>query len=189
MALIACLIRLHMGSPVLYRVARPGLYGKPFVMYKFRTMRHAVDAEGKSLPDRARITRLGRVLRRSSLDELPELLNVLKGEMSLVGPRPLPLEYLKLYTAEQARRHDVKPGMTGLAQINGRNTLGWNERFRLDLRYIDEANFLLDLKILLQTVIKVLGRESVSVDGDLDVPSFTGNLPTDSSRSGHGSLN
>jgi sugar transferase EpsL len=175
-AIIAGLIRLCMGSPVLYRERRPGLHAEPFVLYKFRTMKDLVDASGEPLPDRARITPLGRVLRKTSLDELPQLVNVLKGEMSLVGPRPLKVEYLGLYTPQQARRHEVRPGITGLAQVNGRNVLSWDERFALDVRYVDQKSLALDLRILLQTIVTVLRRESVSPEGDLDVPSFRGSL-------------
>ena len=174
MAVIAGLIRYRMGAPVLYRVARPGLHARSFVLLKFRTMDHAVDAAGKPLPDKDRVTPLGRALRRTSLDELPQLFNVLKGEMSLVGPRPLNAQYLGLYSAEQARRHHVKPGITGLAQVSGRNTVTWEERFRLDVQYADHLNLLLDARILLETVFKVLRRDSVGPDGDLDVPLFTG---------------
>ncbi len=174
MAIVAGLIRLRMGSPVLYRVIRPGLNGRPFLLYKFRTMRKLVDAANKPLADKERITPLGCVLRRTSLDELPQLMNVLSGDMSLVGPRPLMMEYLQLYTPEQARRHEVRPGITGLAQIKGRNRLSWDERFALDVWYVDNASLVLDLRILLQTVVDVLRRASVSPDGDLDVPSFTG---------------
>jgi lipopolysaccharide/colanic/teichoic acid biosynthesis glycosyltransferase len=176
LALIACAIQATMGRPVLFRARRPGLRTKPFTLLKFRTMKHLVDPAGNLLPDKDRITRLGRVLRRTSLDELPQLINVLEGEMSLVGPRPLKLEYLQLYTTQQARRHDVRPGITGLAQINGRNTLSWEDRFALDVWYVDHVSLSLDLRILLQTVVYVLRRRSVSADGDLDVPSFTGSL-------------
>lgn len=176
MAIVAALIRLRMGSPVLYRVIRPGLHAQPFLLHKFRTMRDLSDATGRSLSDKERITSLGRILRKTSLDELPQLINVLKGDMSLVGPRPLKIEYLQLYTPQQARRHEVKPGITGLAQIKGRNSLSWDERFALDVWYVDHANLALDLRILLQTVVNVLRRETVSPDGDLDVPSFTGSL-------------
>jgi lipopolysaccharide/colanic/teichoic acid biosynthesis glycosyltransferase len=177
MAIVTGLIRLRMRSPVLYRVIRPGLHAKPFLLYKFRTMRDLVDAAGRSLSDKERITPLGRILRETSLDELPQLFNVLNGDMSLVGPRPLKIEYLKLYTPQQARRHEVKPGITGLAQVKGRNTLSWDEKFALDVWYVDHhASLALDLRILLQTVVNVLKRDSISPDGDLDVPSFTGNL-------------
>jgi lipopolysaccharide/colanic/teichoic acid biosynthesis glycosyltransferase len=168
-----------MGSPVLYRVARPGLHARSFVLLKFRTMNDAVDAAGKPLPDKDRVTPLGRALRRTSLDELPQLFNVLKGEMSLVGPRPLNAQYLGLYSAEQARRHHVKPGITGLAQISGRNRVTWEERFRLDVQYADHLSLRLDARILLETVFKVLRRDSVGPDGDLDVPLFTGSPARD----------
>lgn len=179
LALAALGIWASMGRPILFRIRRPGLQAKPFTLLKFRTMRDLVDSAGKPLPDKVRITPLGRILRRSSLDELPQLLNVLRGDMSLVGPRPLRLDYVPLYTPEQARRHLVKPGITGLAQINGRNALSWDEKFALDVWYVDHASLLLDLRILLQTVVHVLRRRSVSPEGDLDVPSFTGSLPAD----------
>lgn len=176
MAVVAGLIRLAMGSPVLYRVLRPGLQGEPFLLCKFRTMKNLLDSAGKPLPDRERITPLGRILRKTSFDELPQLVNVLKGDMSLVGPRPLPMKYWGLYTREQARRNNLKPGITGLAQINGRNALSWEEKFRLDVWYVDNASLLLDLQILLRTIVKVLVRDGISPDGDLDVPSFAGSL-------------
>jgi lipopolysaccharide/colanic/teichoic acid biosynthesis glycosyltransferase len=174
MLVIAILIRVRMGAPIFHRATRPGLRGKPFVMLKFRTMRDAFDADGQPLPDVERVTPLGAALRRSSLDELPELFNVLRGDMSLVGPRPLRMDYLDLYTPEQARRHDVRPGITGWAQIHGRNTLDWEERFALDVWYVDHRSLLLDLRILLQTVSKVLRREGMSAEGDLNVPLFRG---------------
>jgi lipopolysaccharide/colanic/teichoic acid biosynthesis glycosyltransferase len=187
MAIVAGLIRLRMGSPVLYRVIRPGLHAEPFLLHKFRTMRDLVDARGRSLSDKERITPLGRFLRRTSLDELPQLINVLKGDMSLVGPRPLNVEYVKLYTPQQSRRHEVKPGITGLAQIRGRNRLSWDERFALDVWYVDHASLALDLRILLQTVVRVLRRDSVTSDGDLDVPAFTGSQSAHRARHGlHG---
>lgn len=173
-AVIVVSVRASLGGPVLFRQARAGYKGKPFTVFKFRTMRDLVDPAGRPLPDKERITPLGRALRKTSLDELPQLVNVLKGDMSLVGPRPLRIEYLKLYTAQQARRHDVKPGITGLVQINGRNTLSWDERFALDVWYVDHASLFLDLRILLQTVVSVLRRDGISAEGDLDVPSFTG---------------
>ncbi len=187
MAIVAGLIRLRMGSPVLYRVIRPGLHAEPFLLYKFRTMRDLVDTAGRSLSDKDRITPLGRFLRKTSFDELPQLINVLKEQMSLVGPRPLMVEYVKLYTPQQSRRHEVKPGITGLAQIKGRNTLSWDERFALDVWYVDHASLVLDLRILLQTVVKVLRSDSVSPEGDLDVPSFTGSLSANGAQHGlHG---
>lgn len=171
---VAGLIRQRMGGPVLFTQVRPGLHGRPFRMVKFRTMRHAVDAQGRPLSDAERLTPLGRFLRGSSLDELPELWNVLKGEMSLVGPRPLLMEYLPLYSPEQARRHDVKPGVTGWAQINGRNALSWDEKFALDLWYVDHQTVRLDLKILGLTIRKVVIREGISAAGEATMPRFTG---------------
>ncbi len=184
MAIMAGVIRLRMGPPVLYRVMRPGLHAEPFLLHKFRTMRDLIDTKGKSLSDKERITPLGRFLRKTSLDELPQLVNVLRGEMSLVGPRPLKTEYLELYTPQQARRHEAKPGITGLAQINGRNALSWDERFALDVWYVDHASLVLDLRILLQTVASILKRDSVGSDGDLDVPSFTGSLSANQTQPG-----
>jgi sugar transferase EpsL len=181
LALVAVAIRMSMGRPIFFRQARAGLRGKAFRVFKFRTMIDAYDPEGRPLSDKARITSLGRLLRKTSIDELPQLLNVLKGEMSLVGPRPLKIEYLKLYTPQQARRHEVLPGITGPAQIKGRNALTWDERFDLDVWYVDHQNLLLDLRILLQTLACLLRRDSVSADGDLDVPPFTGSLPTHAS--------
>jgi len=174
MALTACLIYLTMGSPVLFRQQRPGLYGQPFTLVKFRTMTDARDKTGNLLPDEMRLTRLGAFLRSTSLDELPELFNVLKGEMSLVGPRPLKMEYLSLYTPRQARRHEVLPGITGWAQVNGRNSLSWEEKFELDVWYVDNRSFWLDLKILFLTVVKVLKREGISAEGHVTMPKFTG---------------
>ena len=172
--LLALLVRFYLGSPVLFRQARPGLHGKPFKMVKFRTMSDAKGADGALLPDVERLTRFGRWLRSTSLDELPELWNVLKGDMSLVGPRPLLMEYLPLYTPEQARRNEVRPGITGWAQINGRNALNWDDRFRLDVWYVDNRSLWLDLKILLLTVKKVMAREGISADGEATMSKFTG---------------
>lgn len=169
------LIRVYLGSPALFRQQRPGLHGRPFMMVKFRTMLDAVDAEGNPLPDEIRLTRFGRFLRGTSLDELPELWNVLKGDMSLVGPRPLLMEYLPLYSAEQARRHAVRPGITGWAQINGRNALSWKQKFDLDTWYVDNRSFWLDFRILLLTVRKVLVREGISAEGQATMSKFTGN--------------
>jgi sugar transferase EpsL len=174
MGLIALAVWRTMGRPVLFRQVRPGLHGKPFVMYKFRTMRDLRDTEGKLLPDEARLTPFGRWLRSTSLDELPELLNVLRGEMSLVGPRPLLMEYLDRYTPEQARRHEVKPGITGWAQIHGRNNLSWDERFKLDVWYVDNWSLWLDLKILWRTLWMVLRREGISAQGHATMPEFRG---------------
>ncbi len=171
---VALLLRLTMGPPVLFRQQRPGLHGKPFTLYKFRTMTDARDAQGNLLPDEQRLTRLGRFLRSTSLDELPELWNVLKGDMSLVGPRPLLMEYLPLYTPEQFRRHEVRPGITGWAQIHGRNALSWEERFALDVWYVDHVSLGLDLKILALTLWKVLTREGISHPGSDTMPKFTG---------------
>ena len=174
MGLIALAVWRTMGRPVLFRQVRPGLHGKPFVMYKFRTMRDLRDAEGKLLPDEMRLTPFGRWLRATSLDELPELVNVLRGEMSLVGPRPLLMEYLERYTPEQARRHEVKPGITGWAQVHGRNNLSWDERFKLDVWYVDNWSLWLDVKILWRTLWMVLRREGISAQGHATMPEFRG---------------
>lgn len=172
--LTAILVRFKHGSPALFRQFRPGLHGKLFQMYKFRTMTNERDAEGNLLPDPLRMTKLGKFLRSTSLDELPELINVLKSEMSLVGPRPLLMEYLPLYTPEQARRHEVLPGITGWAQINGRNAISWEEKFRLDVWYVDNCSFWLDLKILWCTVVKVFKREGISQEGRATMEKFEG---------------
>ncbi|VWX60788.1 putative UDP-galactose phosphate transferase (WeeH) [Sphingorhabdus sp. 109] len=174
MLILVILIRRGMGSPVLFRQTRPGRDGKPFEMMKFRTMRDSTGANGQLLPDSERLTPLGRSLRSSSLDELPELWNVLKGDMSLVGPRPLLMEYLPLYSAEQARRHNVRPGVTGWAQINGRNAISWDEKFALDVWYVDNRTIWLDLKIIWLTIRKVLKREGISAAGEATMPKFTG---------------
>lgn len=171
---VALLVRLKMGSPVIFCQIRPGLHGEPFVMYKFRTMLYLRDARGNLLPDEQRLTKLGKLIRKLSLDEIPELWNVLKGDMSLVGPRPLLMEYLSFYTAEQARRHEMKPGITGWALVHGRNMLDWNEKFRLDVWYVDNQNLWLDLKIIALTVWKVLRREGVSFPGYETMPKFAG---------------
>lgn len=173
-ALVAWKIRKNLGSPVLFRQTRPGLNGKPFEMVKFRTMKDAMDVQGNILPDAERMTPFGNKLRSSSLDELPELWNVLKGDMSLVGPRPLLMQYLPLYSKEQARRHEVRPGVTGWAQINGRNTISWEDKFKLDVWYVDNHSFLLDLKILFSTVKKVLIKEGISAQGEVTMSSFKG---------------
>lgn len=170
--LVAIAVRINLGSPVLFRQTRPGRNGKPFVIFKFRTMRDMLDGEGNQLPDGARLNALGRFLRRSSLDELPELWNVLKGDMSLVGPRPLLTEYLTRYTASQARRHEVKPGITGWAQVNGRNLVGWPERFALDVWYVDNHSVWLDIKILVLTIITVLRREGISEPNQATMTAF-----------------
>ncbi|HHX8578146.1 TPA: sugar transferase [Vibrio diabolicus] len=178
-ALVAWKIRKNLGSPVLFRQTRPGLNGKPFEMVKFRTMKDAVDAQGNPLPDSERMTPFGDKLRNSSLDELPELWNVLKGEMSLVGPRPLLMQYLPLYSQEQARRHEVKPGVTGWAQINGRNAISWEDKFKLDVWYVDNRNLWLDIKILFLTVKKVFVKEGISADGHVTIEPFTGQSKQD----------
>lgn len=171
---VALLVCLSLGTPVIFKQVRPGLDGRPFTMYKFRTMTDDRDAEGRLLPDDQRLTMLGRFLRSTSLDELPELVNVLKGDMSLVGPRPLLMEYLSLYTPEQARRHEVRPGITGWAQVNGRNALSWEEKFEYDVWYVDNWSFWLDIKILWMTLVAVLKREGISADGHATMPPFTG---------------
>ncbi len=173
-AIVAWQVSRKMGSPVLFRQVRPGSNGKPFEMVKFRTMKDSTDAQGNPLPDSERMTPLGHFLRSSSLDELPELWNVLKGDMSLVGPRPLLMEYLPLYSAEQYRRHDARPGVTGWAQVNGRNALGWDEKFKLDLWYVDNQSLWLDIKILFLTVKKVLVRDGISAEGEVTMSRFTG---------------
>jgi len=172
--LVAAAVRIWLGSPILFRQRRPGLHGRPFLMYKFRTMRDAYDAAGRPLPDAQRLTALGRWLRTTSLDELPELYNVLRGEMSLVGPRPLLMEYLNHYTPQQARRLDAIPGITGWAQINGRNSVSWEEKFALDVWYVDHWTLEFDLRILLATMVKVLRRDGISADGHCTMPEFTG---------------
>ena len=173
-AIVAWNIRRKLGSPVLFRQVRPGLDGKPFEMIKFRTMRDAVDAQGNPLPDFERMTPFGPFLRSTSLDELPELWNVLKGDMSLVGPRPLLMEYLPLYSPEQYRRHETRPGVTGWAQVNGRNALGWEDKFKLDVWYVDNQSFWLDFKIIFLTIKKVLIKDGISADGHATMPHFKG---------------
>lgn len=175
MLVVALLIRYKLGSPVLFRQTRPGREAKPFEMIKFRTMRDAVDRLGNPLPDEQRMTRFGSLLRATSLDELPELWNVLKGDMSLVGPRPLLMEYLPLYSPEQYRRHEVRPGVTGWAQVNGRNALGWDDKFKLDVWYVDHCSLWLDIKILWLTVKKVLVRDGISAEGQATMERFRGN--------------
>ncbi|MFA5702713.1 MAG: sugar transferase [Advenella sp.] len=170
-------ISKKLGSPVLFRQPRPGRNGKSFTMVKFRTMRDAVDNDGNPLPDSERMTPFGNFLRSTSLDELPELWNVLKGDMSLVGPRPLLMEYLPLYNQEQSRRHEVRPGVTGWAQINGRNAISWEDKFKLDVWYVDKQSFWLDLKILFLTVKKVLVRDGISAEGEATMSRFTGSSP------------
>lgn len=172
MLVLAVCVRANLGSPLLFRQVRPGLEGKPFTMLKFRSMRDGLRADGTVAPDDERLTRFGRVLRSTSLDELPELWNVLKGEMSLVGPRPLLMEYLARYTPEQARRHDVRPGITGWAQVNGRNAISWEEKFDLDVWYVDNRSFALDLRILILTVLKVIRRDGINAEGSATVEKF-----------------
>ncbi len=173
-AFVAWQIRKKLGSPVLFRQVRPGRDGQPFEMVKFRTMRDALDGQGNPLPDSERLTPFGQFLRSTSLDELPELWNVLKGDMSLVGPRPLLMEYLPLYSAEQYRRHEARPGVTGWAQINGRNALSWEDKFKLDVWYVDNQSLWLDIKILFLTVKKVLVRDGISAAGEATMTKFTG---------------
>ena len=172
---VALLVRLRIGSPIFFTQTRPGLHGKAFTMIKFRTMTNARGSNGAPLPDAERLLLFGRFLRATSLDELPELWNVLIGDMSLVGPRPLLMEYLLLYSPEQARRHDVRPGITGWAQVNGRNAISWDEKFKLDVWYVDHQSFWLDVKILFLTVKRVFQRHGISADGEVTMPRFTGN--------------
>ena len=172
--IITYLIRKNLGSPVLFRRVRPGKDGKPFEMVKFRSMKDAVDKDGNPLPDNERLTPFGKTLRSTSLDELPELWNVLKGDMSLVGPRPLLMSYLPLYNQEQYRRHEVRPGVTGWAQVNGRNAISWEEKFKLDVWYVDNRSFWLDIKILFLTVKKVFIREGISAQGEATMNMFEG---------------
>lgn len=174
LAITAYKVKKELGSPVLFRQTRPGLDCKPFEMIKFRTMKDATDKEGNALPDSERLTEFGKKLRASSLDELPELWNVLKGDMSLVGPRPLLMEYLPLYNAEQAKRHNVRPGVTGYAQVNGRNSLSWEDKFKLDTWYVEHQSLWLDMKILLKTVKKVIIKDGISADGEATMTKFTG---------------
>ena len=174
LGIVTILVRFKLGSPVFFRQTRPGLHDQPFTMLKFRTMTDARDAQGKLLPDAERLTPFGRFLRSSSLDELPELLNVLKGEMSLVGPRPLLMQYLERYTPEQRRRHEVKPGITGWAQVNGRNAITWEQKFALDVWYVDHQSLWLDIKILALTIWKTVRREGINQDGQATMEEFMG---------------
>ena len=178
-AFVAYKVKKNLGSPVLFRQVRPGLHGKPFEMIKFRTMRDALDAQGNPLPDSERLTPFGKMLRSSSLDEMPELWNVIKGDMSIVGPRPLLTEYVPLYNTEQAKRHNVRPGMTGHAQVNGRNAIGWEEKFKLDTWYVENQSTLLDFKIMFKTVHKVLAKDDISAEGEATMTKFTGTLSKD----------
>jgi lipopolysaccharide/colanic/teichoic acid biosynthesis glycosyltransferase len=175
MLCLALAVRFRLGSPVLFRQERPGLHGRPFMLVKFRTMTGAADTDGRPLPDADRLTRFGRFLRSTSLDELPELWNVLKGDMSLVGPRPLLMEYLPLYSPRQSRRHEVKPGLTGWAQVNGRNALTWEDRLEMDVWYVENRSWLLDLKIIWKTIGIVLHREGISQQGSATMEKFRGN--------------
>ena len=174
LAITAYKVKKELGSPVLFRQTRPGLHGRPFEMIKFRTMKDATDKAGNALPDSERLTDFGKRLRASSLDELPELWNVLKGDMSLVGPRPLLMEYLPLYSAEQAKRHNVRPGVTGYAQVNGRNSLNWEDKFKLDTWYVEHQSLWLDMRILLKTVKKVIIKDGISAEGEATMTKFTG---------------
>jgi sugar transferase EpsL len=174
---VALAVRRLLGSPVLFRQQRPGLHGKPFTLLKFRTMADARDPYGKLLPDAQRLTPLGRFLRSTSLDELPELVNVMRGEMSLVGPRPLLMQYLGRYTPEQARRHEVKPGITGWAQVNGRNALSWEDKFALDVWYVDHHTLWLDLKIIFLTLLKIIKRHGINHPGEATMQAFTRSNP------------
>ena len=171
---VARKVKKNLGSPVLFRQVRPGLNGKPFEMIKFRTMKDAVDEQGNQLPDSERLTPFGKMLRSTSLDEMPELWNVIKGDMSIVGPRPLLTEYLPLYNEEQAKRHNVRPGMTGHAQVNGRNAISWEEKFKLDTWYVENQSTLLDFKIMFKTVHKVLAKDDISAEGEATMMRFTG---------------
>ena len=173
-AFVAYKVKKNLGSPVLFRQVRPGLNGKPFEMIKFRTMKDAVDEQGSPLPDSERLTPFGQMLRSTSLDEMPELWNVIKGDMSIVGPRPLLMEYLPLYSPEQAKRHDVRPGMTGHAQVNGRNAISWEEKFKLDTWYVENKSIWLDFKIMLKTVKKVIAKDDINEAGEVTMTKFTG---------------
>ncbi|MBO6151842.1 MAG: sugar transferase [Acinetobacter sp.] len=181
-AFVAYKVKKNLGSPVLFRQVRPGLHGKPFEMIKFRTMKDAVNANGQPLPDSERLTAFGKMLRSTSLDEMPELWNVIKGDMSIVGPRPLLTEYLPLYNEEQAKRHNVRPGMTGHAQVNGRNAIGWEEKFKLDTWYVEHQSTLLDFKIMFKTVHKVLAKDDISAEGEATMTRFTGTEKKDAKK-------
>lgn len=172
--IVAILVRIKLGSPIIFKQERPGLHEKIFRMYKFRTMTDARDENGELLPDDVRLTKFGKILRSTSLDELPELWNILKGDMSIVGPRPLLVKYLPLYSEEQRHRHDVRPGFTGLAQVNGRNSISWDEKFKWDIKYVDEVSFLQDLKIILNTVKVVFKRDGITSDTSVTMEEFVG---------------
>ena len=171
---VAHKVKKNLGSPVLFRQVRPGLHGKPFEMIKFRSMKDALDEQGNPLPDSERLTSFGKMLRATSLDEMPELWNVIKGDMSIVGPRPLLMEYLPLYNSEQAKRHEVRPGITGYAQVNGRNAISWEKKFELDTWYVENQSLWLDFKIMLKTVKKVLAKDDISAEGEVTMHKFTG---------------
>lgn len=175
LVLMALVVRLKLGSPVIFRQMRPGWKGRPFMVYKFRSLTDETDENGRLLPDAERFTRFSALLRRSSLDELPELVNVLKGEMSLVGPRPLLMQYLNRYDAVQARRHDVRPGITGWAQVNGRNAVSWEDKFKMDVWYVDHHDFLLDMKIVLMTLVQVFRQTGIHQEGHVTAAEFMGN--------------
>ena len=177
-AYVAYKVKKNLGSPVLFRQVRPGLHSKPFEMIKFRSMKDTIDENGSPLSDNERLTPFGKMLRSSSLDEMPELWNVIKGDMSIVGPRPLLTEYLPLYNEEQAKRHNVRPGMTGHAQVNGRNAIGWEEKFKLDTWYVEHQSTLLDFKIMFKTVHKVLAKDDISAEGEATMTKFTGSKPS-----------
>ncbi|MEX5444654.1 sugar transferase [Acinetobacter schindleri] len=172
--IVAHKVKKNLGSPVLFRQVRPGLHGKPFEMIKFRTMKDALDTDGNPLPDSERLTPFGKMLRATSLDEMPELWNVIKGDMSIVGPRPLLMEYLPLYNAEQAKRHNVRPGITGYAQVNGRNAISWEKKFELDTWYVENQSLWLDFKIMLKTIKKVIAKDDISAEGEATMTKFTG---------------
>lgn len=172
--IVAYKVKKNLGSPVLFRQVRPGLHGKPFEMIKFRTMKDAVDAQGNPLPDSERLTPFGKMLRATSLDEMPELWNVIKGDMSIVGPRPLLMEYLPLYNEQQAKRHNVRPGMTGHAQVNGRNAISWEQKFDLDTWYVEHQSLWLDFKIMLKTVQKVITKDDINAEGEATMSKFKG---------------
>lgn len=173
---VAVLVKFKLGSPIIFKQVRPGFHGKPFYFYKFRTMTNHRDSKGNLLPDQIRLTSFGRFLRKYSLDELPQLINVMKGDISLVGPRPLLMEYLPLYTKEQAKRHNVKPGITGWAQINGRNSISWDDKFKLDVWYVENQSFLLDLKILFLTFYKVLKSDGIQNGKHATMPVYKGEI-------------
>ena len=184
MGITALLVRMNLGSTVRFKQERPGLHGKIFTLYKFRTMTDAKDADGELLPDEVRLTKFGKFLRSTSLDELPELINMLKGDMSVVGPRPLLVKYLPLYNEHQARRHEVRPGFTGLAQVNGRNSISWEDKFDLDVDYVDHVTFLSDWRVIFKTVWTVLKREGISSEASVTMEEFMGTKATEAKSEG-----